>query len=157
MDRREFIGRRRSFHGCAFLLITWLGMQCAGLVLCGANGVETLSIKCYDTWRFQCYPEPITVHFNSIAMEVQEDLEALKKRSTAKGAFSRKVTLFKKGLARGDSRGVVETFYNAVNKSFDVLEMKCDDLITFINDNALDDCVVEEIEHYILDCERIRN
>ncbi|XP_063842690.1 uncharacterized protein LOC135090184 [Scylla paramamosain] len=54
--------------------------------------VEMLPVKSYDTWHLQHYHETSTVDFNSSAMEVQEDVEALKKRNASKEKFSCKVS-----------------------------------------------------------------
>ncbi|XP_047499242.1 uncharacterized protein LOC125046242 [Penaeus chinensis] len=94
-------------------------------------------------------------------MGVQEDLNALKKqRGIAKGKFTRKVTLCKEGIDRGDDLLVLKTNYEEVIEAFKCLECKNDELIQFISDNEdklENKNLGEEAEQYILDSERLKN
>ncbi|XP_047493545.1 uncharacterized protein LOC125042124 [Penaeus chinensis] len=94
-------------------------------------------------------------------MGVQEDLNALKKqRGIAKGKFTRKVTLCKEGIDRGDDLLVLKTNYEEVIEAFKCLECKNDELIQFISDNEdklENKNLEEETEQYILDSERLKN
>ncbi|XP_063603426.1 uncharacterized protein LOC134779294 [Penaeus indicus] len=94
-------------------------------------------------------------------MGLQGDLNALKKqRGTAKGKFTRKVTLCKEGIDRGDDLLVLKTNYEEVIEAFKCLECKNDELIQFISDNEdklEDKNLEEEAEQYILDSERLKN
>ncbi|XP_037793617.1 uncharacterized protein LOC119589114 [Penaeus monodon] len=94
-------------------------------------------------------------------MGVQGDLNALKKqRGTAKGKFTRKVTLCKEGIDRGDDVLVLKTNYEEVIEAFKCLECKNDELIQFISDNEdklEDKNLGKEAEQYILDSERLKN
>ena len=91
-------------------------------------------------------------------MGVQEDLEALRRqRATFKGRFTRKVTLCKEGLDRGDELSVVKCNYSEVNEAFKSLEIKNDELINFVCANGLEEKSQDEAQDYILDCERTKN
>lgn len=91
-------------------------------------------------------------------MGVKEEYDTLKRqRTTTKGKFTRKVTLCKEGLDRGDQLSVLKSNYEEVLEAFTCLESKNDELITLICDNKLDDTVEQEAQQYILDCERTRN
>ena len=91
-------------------------------------------------------------------MGVQEDLEALRRqRATFKGRFTRKVTLCKEGLDRGDELSVVKCNYSEVVEAFKSLEIKNDELINFVCDTGLEEKSQDEAQDYILDCERTKN
>ncbi|KAK4314188.1 hypothetical protein Pmani_014521 [Petrolisthes manimaculis] len=91
-------------------------------------------------------------------MGVQEDLDTLKReRATIKGKFTRKVTLYKEGVNRGDNLSVLKANYEEVLEAFEPLESKNEVLINFICDNNLDDTLEQEAQQYILDSEKVKN
>ena len=91
-------------------------------------------------------------------MEWKEEYSVLKKRrSTAKGKLTRKVTLLKEGVNRGDPLSACRSNYEGVLQAFQCLKKKNDEVIDFVVKNKLEYKLEEEAHQYILESEREKN
>lgn len=88
----------------------------------------------------------------------QEEYNALKKRrATAKGKLTRKVTLLEEGVDRGDHLSALKCYYEGVLEAFQCLESRNDAIIDFVGENSLEEQLEEEAQQYMLESERVKN
>ena len=91
-------------------------------------------------------------------MGLDEEYSALKKRrATAKGKLTRKVTLLKEGVDRGDPLTACRNNYKGVLEAFRCLEEKNDEILEFVVENSLETRLSDEAQQYILESEREKN
>ncbi|XP_050717433.1 uncharacterized protein LOC126999145 [Eriocheir sinensis] len=87
---------------------------------------------------------------------MKETEAALKKeRGTARGIFTRKFNLFMERHGKGDPFDVLEAIHGEVVSTFRHLEEKCENLITFLEDNDQKE-EVDIARKYLFDCESDR-
>lgn len=88
----------------------------------------------------------------------EEEYSTLKKRrASTKGKLTRKVTLFKEGLDRGDHLAALKSNYEGVLEAFQCLESINENIIDFLCENGSDDQLEKEAQQYVLESERVKN
>ncbi len=91
-----------------------------------------------------------------MAMGWEEKYSALKKRrATAK--VTRKITLLKEGVDRGDHLPASRSNYEGMFEVFQCLENINDEIPDFVGENSLEVQLEEEAQQYILKSEREEN
>lgn len=88
-------------------------------------------------------------------MESGKETALKRVRGTAKGRFTRKVNLFMDRHAKDDSFDVLEAIHGEVVSAFSHLEEKCENLITFFEDNDQEE-ETDGARKYLFDCDSDR-